>query len=76
MRYADDNCKRLLGVIPADVSPPMRWGPSGRSDVDQTLPSGWKIPRKYLLHSVGVALPLDASLKGRPEKLETERVWL
>ena len=69
-RYStDENCNRLLGVIPASVSPPTRWGPRGQSGVDKYLPSGWQIPGKYFLYSVCLVLPpLDTSLKGRLEE--------
>ncbi|KAI4130893.1 MAG: hypothetical protein LQ338_001490 [Usnochroma carphineum] len=40
----EDKCDRLMGVIPADVAPPITWGPRGQSGVDLGLPYAWELP--------------------------------
>ena len=40
-------CNLLLREVPADVSPPIRFGPSNQSGIDKALPMGWELSRKY-----------------------------
>ncbi|KAL8685527.1 MAG: hypothetical protein Q9218_007706 [Villophora microphyllina] len=40
---AHDKCSHLLEAIPADVSPPIKWGPPNQAGVDKVLPYAWKL---------------------------------
>ncbi|KAL8729980.1 MAG: hypothetical protein Q9181_004826 [Wetmoreana brouardii] len=41
--YSPDRCDRLLGEMPADVAPPVTWGPRGEAGIDKVLPCGWEL---------------------------------
>ena len=64
-RYVDgEDCKRLLGLIPAEVAPPILWGPSGALGVDKFLPYSWQLPREFLLCFLYLICPTpDTSLQ-------------